>query len=171
VARPQAQYNIIENSNPAFMVPFGFAGGLHDRDTGLVRLGYRDYDPDIGRWTAKDPIFFAGGDTDLYGYCLSDPINSFDQLGLAPWWAGIAGEAAAGTGLILFGAGVIGPKPLIPVGLGLMALGGALKVWDWTSSPMEAIEKGKEWSTPLEQQMKENEKLMKELKDKPKKCP
>ena len=63
-------------------MPFGFAGGLHDRDTGLVRFGYRDYDPDIGRWTAKDPILFAGGDTDLFGYCLNDPINYVDPFGL-----------------------------------------------------------------------------------------
>lgn len=56
--------------------------GLRDNDTGLVRFGYRDYDPDIGRWTAKDPILFAGGDTDLYGYCLNDPINLVDPYGL-----------------------------------------------------------------------------------------
>jgi RHS repeat-associated protein len=74
--------NIIEDTDSIFEVPFGFAGGLHDRDTGLVRFGYRDYDPNVGRWTAKDPIFFAGGDTDLYGYCLSDPINIVDPTGL-----------------------------------------------------------------------------------------
>jgi RHS repeat-associated protein len=74
--------NLISDSDPTFDVPFGFAGGLHDRDTTLVRFGYRDYDPDIGRWTAKDPIFFAGGDTDLYGYVLNNPINFIDQLGL-----------------------------------------------------------------------------------------
>ena len=74
--------NIINDTNPAFEVPFGFAGGLHDRDTGLVRFGYRDYDPDVGRWTAKDPIGFAGGDTDLYGYVLSDPVNKIDPVGL-----------------------------------------------------------------------------------------
>jgi RHS repeat-associated protein len=74
--------NIINDSDPAIEVPFGFAGGLDDRDTGLVRFGVRDYDPDIGRWTAKDPILFAGGDTDLYGYCLSDPINLVDPWGL-----------------------------------------------------------------------------------------
>ena len=72
--------NIIDDTNPSFAVPFGFAGGLHDRDTGLVRFGYRDYDPDIGRWTAKDPIFFAGGDTDLYGYVLNDPVNLVRSL-------------------------------------------------------------------------------------------
>lgn len=53
--------NIISDSNPAFAIPFGFAGGLHDRDTGLVRFGFRDYSPELGRWTAKDPILFAGG--------------------------------------------------------------------------------------------------------------
>ena len=61
--------NVIDDTNPSFDIPFGFAGGLHDRDTGLVRFGYRDYAPKIGRWTAKDPILFAGGDVDLYGYC------------------------------------------------------------------------------------------------------
>jgi len=35
--------NIINDTNPSFEVPFGFAGGLHDKDTGLVRFGYRDY--------------------------------------------------------------------------------------------------------------------------------
>jgi RHS repeat-associated protein len=74
--------SILEDTNPGFGVPFGFAGGLHDRDTGLVRFGYRDYDPEVGRWTAKDPIGFAGGDTDLYGYVLNNPINAVDPLGL-----------------------------------------------------------------------------------------
>jgi RHS repeat-associated protein len=74
--------NIIDDTNPTFDIPFGFAGGLHDRDTGFVRFGYRDYDPDVGRWTAKDPILFAGGNTDLWGYCLSDPINLVDSDGL-----------------------------------------------------------------------------------------
>jgi RHS repeat-associated protein len=74
--------NGISDSDPTFEIPFGFAGGLHDRDTGLVRFGYRAYDPDTGRWTAKDPILFAGEDTDLYGYCLKNPINFIDPLGL-----------------------------------------------------------------------------------------
>jgi len=134
-------------------------------------FGHRDYDPDICRWTATDLIGIAGGDTDLYGYVLNNPINDVDPLGLAPWWTGIVGEAAVGTGVVLFGAGVVGPKPLIPVGLGLMALGGGILLYDWTTSPTEAIEKGKEWSSPLEDQMKENEKLMEELTGKPKECP
>src|SRR5690606_9956788 len=61
--------------------PFGFAGGHHDPDTGLVRFGARDYDPDTGRWTAKDPLGFAGGDTNLYAYAGGDPVNFVDSAG------------------------------------------------------------------------------------------
>ncbi len=74
--------NRISDSNPIFEIPFGFAGGLYDKHTGLVRFGHRDFDPETGRWTAKDPIRFAGGDTDLYGYVLNDPVNFVDPLGL-----------------------------------------------------------------------------------------
>lgn len=73
---------VYADSNAGFSVPFGFAGGLYDIDTGLVRFGFRDYDPESGRWTAKDPIGFAGGDSDLYGYCLNDPVNLIDPEGL-----------------------------------------------------------------------------------------
>ena len=75
--------NIASDTNPGFQ-PFGFAGGLYDQQTKLTRFGARDYDSQTGRWTAKDPIKFAGGDTNLYGYVLSDPVNSVDPLGLAP---------------------------------------------------------------------------------------
>jgi len=74
--------NIITDSNPSFEIPFGFAGGLHDRDTGLVRFGFRDYDSETGRWTAKDPIMFLSGQTDVYGYTFSDPVNFVDPEGL-----------------------------------------------------------------------------------------
>jgi RHS repeat-associated protein len=73
--------NVINDTNPGFQ-PFGFAGGLYDLDTKLVRFGMRDYTPSIGRWTAKDPVSFAGGDTDLYGYVFADPVNLTDPTGL-----------------------------------------------------------------------------------------
>ncbi len=37
----------------------------------------------MGRWTAKDPILFEGGDWSLYGYVLQDPINWIDPDGRA----------------------------------------------------------------------------------------
>ncbi|NJD69712.1 MAG: PKD domain-containing protein [candidate division NC10 bacterium] len=72
--------NVLTDTHPGFQ-PFGFAGGLYDPDTGLVRFGARDYDAGTGRWTAKDPIRFKGGDTNLYGYVLNDPVNFVDPNG------------------------------------------------------------------------------------------
>jgi len=71
--------NVLNDTSPGFQ-PFGFAGGLYDPDTGLVRFGVRDYDPFTGRWTAKDPIGFVGG-TNPYSYVQSEPINHLDVLG------------------------------------------------------------------------------------------
>lgn len=69
------------DTNPGF-TPFGFAGGLYDQDTKITHFGAREYDASIGRWLSKDPILFNGGDTNLYGYVTSDPVNFVDPSGL-----------------------------------------------------------------------------------------
>jgi RHS repeat-associated protein len=74
--------NVLEDTNPGFQ-PFGFAGGIQDSHTGLVRFGARDYDTFVGRWTLKDPIRFEGVDTNLYGYVHSDIVNYIDLTGEA----------------------------------------------------------------------------------------
>jgi RHS repeat-associated protein len=61
-------------------IPFGFAGGLYDPDTTLVRFGARDYDATTGRWTAKDLIRFHGG-MNLYRYVSNDPVDFRDPRG------------------------------------------------------------------------------------------
>ncbi len=72
---------VLTDTSPGFQ-PFGFAGGLRDRDTGVLRFGARDYDPLTGRWLAKDPLRFGGGNSNLYVYCGTDPINCADPSGL-----------------------------------------------------------------------------------------
>ena len=72
---------VIQNTNPGFQ-PFGYAGGLLDAHTGLVRFGARDYAPTTGRWTAKDPLGFGGGDANLYAYVGNEPVNRVDPTGL-----------------------------------------------------------------------------------------
>jgi len=73
---------VLTDTNPGFQ-PFGFAGGIYDHQTKLVRFGARDYDAQVGRWTSKDPVLFAGGDNNLYGYVLNDPMNLSDCCGKA----------------------------------------------------------------------------------------
>ena len=71
---------VLADTNPGFQ-PFGFAGGLYDAETGLVRFGARDYDAEIGRWTARDPIGFGGGQANLFGYVGANPVGAFDMGG------------------------------------------------------------------------------------------
>ena len=87
--RPYAQFYYDEFGEYGFYspqsvpeYPFGFAGGLYDSDTKLYHFGARDYDPQAAAWIQKDPILFAGGDTNLYGYAVNDPINIIDPTGL-----------------------------------------------------------------------------------------
>ena len=93
---------IVEDTNPALRLPLGFAGGLHDRDLGFVRFGWRDYDVKTGRWTAPDPIGDKGGDPDWYGYCLDDPVNGVDPAGLETNGLGL-GAALSALGLTVGG--------------------------------------------------------------------
>jgi RHS repeat-associated protein len=72
--------NITQDTSPG-TVPFGFAGGLYDKDTGLVRFGSRDYDPSVGRWTTKDPTRFDGRQLNFYAYANNDPVNAVDPTG------------------------------------------------------------------------------------------
>ncbi len=84
---------VTRNTNPGFQ-PFGFAGGLYDPDTDLVRHGARDYDPESGRWTTPDPLNVVGGSFNRYTYAGNAPLNLVDRTGLSI------------TAGILIGAGV-----------------------------------------------------------------
>lgn len=85
--------NVTQNTSPGFQ-PFGFAGGIWDDSTKLLRFGARDYDPLVGRWTAKDPIRFGAGDFGLYTYAGGDPVNATDRTGLLFGGLINAGECA-----------------------------------------------------------------------------
>ena len=63
-------------------MPFGFAGGIFDSDTKLIRFGARDYAPTIGRWITKDPARFGAQDRNFYDYGLTDPIQNTDSTGM-----------------------------------------------------------------------------------------
>ena len=113
------------DTNPGFQ-PFGFAGGLLDGQTGLVRFGARDYDPAVGRWTTKDPVGFAGGSANLYNYVDNQPVNQTDSYGLYNPVKGLAALLNYANALRLWGTGAA--KILLTGGLNT-----AWGVWNFNS--------------------------------------
>jgi len=75
--------NVSVDSNPGF-TPFGYAGGLYENQTKLVRFGARDYDAIVSGWTGKDVLLFAGGDVNFFSFTSNDPINWTDAFGTQP---------------------------------------------------------------------------------------
>ena len=75
-------FGVETNVTGTFELALGFAGGLRDDVTGLVRFGLRDYDPASGRFVAKDPSFFSGSPQNLYNYAGNNPITMRDPSGL-----------------------------------------------------------------------------------------
>ncbi len=73
--------------------PFKFTGQFYDSEIDQYYLRARMYDPQLMRFTARDPV--QGGYQEpltlhKYLYCASDPINRIDLNGAywdGPWWA------------------------------------------------------------------------------------
>jgi RHS repeat-associated protein len=87
--------------------PFGFAGGIYDPDSQLVRFGARDYDPLRGRWTQKDPISFGGKGTNLYAYAGNSPVQFKDALGLFETFGFVGGTLESPGPIRLAAEGVL----------------------------------------------------------------
>ncbi|MCP5526849.1 MAG: hypothetical protein H7A47_08600 [Verrucomicrobiales bacterium] len=104
--------NVLADSNPAFEFAFGWVGGIADPDTGLIRLGVRDYDPATGRWTARDPLLFAGT-RNLYAYAENDPVNNLDRIGMAVE-VGIEGPGSARAVAGTMDGGIAGDAMVFP---------------------------------------------------------
>ncbi|MEO7181305.1 MAG: RHS repeat-associated core domain-containing protein [Gemmatimonadaceae bacterium] len=137
---------IERNTSPGFQ-PFGYAGGLLDDATGLVKLGARDYDPVTGRFTTKDPLRFTAGDANLYRYVGNDPMNRVDPrgtvagvfTGASAVFGGIIGgidalsspcrtfsKVMAGVGGGLVSGAITGAATELSVGLGLGIVGASV---------------------------------------------
>jgi RHS repeat-associated protein len=146
---------VTSDSNPGFQ-PFGYVGGLYEPSTGLVRLGARDYDAQTGRWTAKDPIRFRGGDANLYLYVGANPLQYTDPTGLGA--AGTAGEILLPIGVLVAVGG--SGTPFMPVGIAIAVIGGVLIIYDAYTD----IEHAQDFVDPIrEKKEKEQDELDKLL--------
>jgi YD repeat-containing protein len=111
--------NVTSDTNPGFQ-PFGFAG---------------DYDAQVGRWTVKDPIIFSGGDTNLFGYVLNDPINMIDPSGLLSLEGSAYGGFGGGGKLSITTEGI---SVCAEVGFGIGA-GGSMDPFDDLESDSSTV--------------------------------
>ena len=119
---------------------FGYEAGLPG---GLLAVGARYYDPNLGRFLSPDPLGFAGG-MNPYAYCGNDPVNMVDPEGESPllvtggvgavvggivgagvaWWNGENVWAGLGKGALiggimgLTGGAAYGPAAAWATGLG-----------------------------------------------------
>jgi RHS repeat-associated protein len=138
---------VVRDTNPGFQ-PFGFAGGLLDATTGLIRFGRRDYDPVSGRWTSRDPLLFAEEETNLYLYADDDPVNLSDPSGLLSVGASaydvigggfkvaVTDEGASACFELGFGAGTsveIDPDGHLDGNEEYLDLKGSIGVGDWAA--------------------------------------
>jgi RHS repeat-associated protein len=57
----------------------GYTGKPYDALTGLYNYGYRDYQPQMARFTTVDPIRDG---SNWFAYVNNDPVNWVDPLGL-----------------------------------------------------------------------------------------
>jgi RHS repeat-associated protein len=113
-----------------------FTGEQEDGDTGLYFLRARYYDPETGRFLARDPMEF----NQRYAYAGNNPVAYTDPSGLCPACAvPVAGAPYfIGAGVVAIGATIY----CLDVECGVDTLGAAWRnfagnttnVWDWTRS-------------------------------------
>jgi RHS repeat-associated protein len=127
--------NVTTDTSPGFQ-PFGFAGGLYDPDTGLVRFGARDYHAATGRWGSKDPSLFRGG-LNLYAYTMNDPIDFIDVNGRNPVLVGAVVGGLYGA----FSYALTAPTDLCVSGF-LRGFGGAVVSGAFAGGVGAAVEGG-----------------------------
>ncbi len=68
-------------------VNYAYVGGQgywHDFDLGMDYVRNRWLENSLGRWASRDPIGFAGGDWNLWGYVGNSPTVGADPMGLLP---------------------------------------------------------------------------------------
>ena len=88
------------SSSPTEPLGYGAQWGCYtDRETGLVLMGFRYYDPGTGRFLNRDPIGQAGG-VNLYSYTANNPVVNADPEGLIlNYIAGAVASVAFGYGI------------------------------------------------------------------------
>lgn len=97
-----------ESSSPDRQ-PYKYNGKelLTDKGLNLYDYGARHYDATIGRWHTPDPMAEKYANCSPYVYCMNNPVENIDPMGMAPIYApdgtflGTDDEGISGNQLIL----------------------------------------------------------------------
>jgi RHS repeat-associated protein len=92
---------IVGGSNPMTSTDDLWNGGDDIPELGIVLLGPRSYDPDIGRFLQRDPFVLAGraSRANPYAFAFSDPVNFSDPTGFEPAGTGLGDPDPAAAGV------------------------------------------------------------------------
>ncbi len=96
-----ASYDSFGNSTNNLTTRYQYTGREKDELTGLMYYRARWYDANLGRFISEDPIGFAGGDVNLFGYVQNNPNLWKDPSGLHIF--GVTGGGSAWGGTVLGG--------------------------------------------------------------------
>ena len=85
--------------------PLRYRGYIYDNETGFYYLQSRYYDPVVGRFINADTIVAGEGETptesNLFAYCLNNPVNLSDPSGHWAEWFETAAKVASGVALVV----------------------------------------------------------------------
>ena len=104
--------DLANDCNETIYNPFKYTGQWFDSEIGQYYLRARMYDPALGRFTSRDPVFGKNREPltlHKYLYCVNNPINRVDLTGefsastlVAPTMAGVA-TYALGISVLAYG--------------------------------------------------------------------
>jgi RHS repeat-associated protein len=83
-------YGMQLSATEAVPNPWRYVGGYYDTQTALTKFGTRYCDPNLGRFTQRDP----SGQDFPYAYAGCDPVNRIDPTGTCTVWTYVAGGLA-----------------------------------------------------------------------------
>jgi RHS repeat-associated protein len=106
----------------------GYTGKPYDMITGMYNYGYRDYQPEVARFTTVDPVRDGAN---WFAYVNNDPVNWVDLWGLETLQLGGSVTVGSGAGTTVGGGLVIGWDPSDPLTIeigGYTTVGGGAHV-------------------------------------------
>ena len=111
--------------------PFRYRGYVWDDETKLYYLRSRYYSPEWGRFICADNIIVSSEaviGSNVFCYCINNPINQQDQNGLSPSFSAVM-KGVAITALVIAELAIaVAVAPVIVVGGASIAAGSALTV-------------------------------------------